>query len=173
MRETLAELQGLQTLLDESARRASPFLRSSFSMPEHSLSAAQLGTHLQGSLTVALASVSAGGEPRVAPVGALFVHARFYVPTVAQSSRARHLARRPGVSLTYFEGTDLAVIAHGRAVIIGAGDPDFADLDATQLAAGGQSVREWSGDGVYLEIAPASLYTYAREPGRYPPAAVA
>jgi hypothetical protein len=134
------------------------------------LSAAQLATHLQGALTVALATVSASGEPRVAPIGALFVHATFYVPTVAQSARARHLERAPSVSLTYFEGVELAVILHGRAALIDATHPDFADLDATQVACGNQSVHEWSGDGVYLEIEPATLYTYAHEPQRYPDA---
>ena len=168
MRETPAELQRLQTLLDDSVARASPFLRSSFQMPEHSLSATQLAAHLQDALTVALATVTARGEPRVAPISALFVHASFYVPTVAQSARAQHLARRPGASLTYFEGTDLAVIAHGGARIIDARHPDFADLDATQVACGNQSVHEWSGDGVYVKVVAASLHTYAREPQRYP-----
>jgi hypothetical protein len=162
MRETAADLQRLQTLLDESVERASAFLRSSFQMPEHSLSAEQLASRLQGSLTVALATVTAGGEPRVAPIAALFLRGSFHVPTVAQSARARHLARRPGVSLTYFEGTDLAVIAHGRAAIVDAGHPDFAELDAAQVACGNQSVREWQGEGVYLRVQAASLYTFAR-----------
>jgi hypothetical protein len=39
MRETPADLRRLQALLDDSIQRASPFLRSSFEMPEHSLSA--------------------------------------------------------------------------------------------------------------------------------------
>ncbi|MEA2394131.1 MAG: hypothetical protein QOJ82_2022, partial [Solirubrobacteraceae bacterium] len=118
MRETAADLQRLQALLDDSVARASPFLRSSFQMPERSLSAERLAAHLQGSLTVALATVTARGEPRVAPIAALFLRGSFHVPTVAESARARHVAQRPGVSLTYFEGTDLAVIAHGHAAIL-------------------------------------------------------
>jgi hypothetical protein len=76
MRETAADLQRLQTLLDDSVERASTFLRSSFQMPEHSLSAAQLVAHLQGSLTIALGTVTARGEPRVAPISALFLRAQ-------------------------------------------------------------------------------------------------
>ena len=167
MRETDADLDRLQTLLDRSIERAGPFLRSSFQMPEHSLSAAQLAGRLQGSLTVAFATTTARGEPRVAPIGALFVRAAFHVPSVAQSARARHLAARPGASLTYFEGTDLALIAHGRATIVDAAHPDFAEIDALQVASGAQSVTEWSGDGVYLRLDAESLFTYAREPGRY------
>jgi hypothetical protein len=164
MRETAADLQRLQALLDDSVARASAFLRSSFQMPEHSLSAERLAAHLQGSLTVALATVTARGEPRVAPIAALFLRGAFHVPTVAESARARHVAQRPGVSLTYFEGTDLAVIAHGHAAILDAGHPDFAELDAAQVACGNQSVGDWQGEGVYLRVEAASLFTFARNP---------
>lgn len=168
MQETPQELERLQDLLDVSGERASPFLRSSFEIPEHSLSAAQLAAHLRGSLTVALSTVTARGEPRVAPIGALFLHGSFYVPTVAEAVRARHIARRPAASLTYFEGTNLAVIAHGQAALIAVDDPRFADLDAAQVEHGSQSVSEWQGHGVYLHVHADRLYTYARDPSRYP-----
>ncbi len=168
MRETAADLKYLQRLLDDSIERASAFLRSSFQMPEHSLSAEQLAAHLQGSLTVALGTVTARGEPRVAPINAFLLRASFYVPTVAEAARARHLARRPSASLTYFEGTDLAVVAHGRAALIDADHDAFTELEATQVECGNQSVREWQGSGVYLHVQPASLFTFARDPDRYP-----
>ncbi len=116
---------------------------------------------LEGSLTVALATVTSGGEPRVAPINAFFLRGSFYVPTVAESARARHLARRPSASLTYFEGAAMAVIAHGRVTIIAGDDPAFPELDETQLRLGRQSPREWKGQGIYLRLAPTSLYTYA------------
>lgn len=162
MRETPADLQRLQTLLDQSVEQASPFLRSSFEMPQRSLSAAQLVAHLQGSLTVALGTVTARGEPRVAPIAAFVLRASFYLPTVAEAARAKHLARRPGASLTYFEGIDLAVVAHGRVTIIDADHPDFAELDATQVESGNESVRDWQGHGIYLHLVPATLFTFAR-----------
>jgi hypothetical protein len=172
VRETAADLERLQTLLDDSAEQASPFLRSSFQMPAHSLTAAQLAAHLQGSLTVALGSVTARGEPRVAPVAAFFLRTSFYIPTVAEAARARHLAARPGASLTYFEGTDLAVVAHGHATLIDEEHPGFAELDAIQVESGNQSVREWQGRGVYLHLQPDKLFTFARHPGRYASASV-
>jgi hypothetical protein len=162
MRETTADLERLQRLLDDSIERASGFLRSSFQMPECSLSAEQLAARLEGPLTVALATVTAGGEPRVAPINAFLHRGYFHVPTVAESARARHLARRPSASLTYFEGTTLAVIAHGRVTIIAGDDPAFAELDETQLQLGRQSPREWQGHAVYLRLEPSSLYTYAQ-----------
>jgi hypothetical protein len=167
MRESPTDIRELQALLDDSIARASAFLRASFQMPAHSLSASQLASHLQGSLTVALATVTSRGEPRVAPINAFFLHGRFHVPTVAEAVRARHVARRPAVSLTYFEGIDLAVIAHGHATILDAKHPDFTDLDSIQVASGNQSVSEWQGHGVYLRLHAASLYTFASDPGRY------
>jgi hypothetical protein len=59
----------------------------------------------------------------------------------------------------------LAIIAHGHAAIIDAADPDFAELDATQVECGKQSVREWQGTGVYLHFQPANLFTVARVKG--------
>jgi pyridoxine/pyridoxamine 5'-phosphate oxidase len=161
MRESAEDLERLQRLLDDSVERASPFLRSSFQLPERSLDAASLAARLDGSLTVALATATARGEPRVAPINAFFLKGAFYVPTVAESARARHLARRPAASLTYFEGTSLAVIAHGIVEIIAAEHPAFDELDRTQLALGRQSPREWRGRAVYLHLVPSALFTYA------------
>lgn len=161
MRESADDLERLQRLLDDGVERASPFLRSSFQLPERSLDAGSLSAHLDGSLTVALATVTARGEPRVAPINAFFLRGAFYVPTVAESARARHLARRPAASLTYFEGTSLAVIAHGRVEIIAAEHPAFDELDRTQVSLGGQSPREWRGRAVYLHLVAGSLFTYA------------
>ena len=164
MQETPADLERLQAVLDRSMERAGPFLRASFEMPARSLSAAQLAARLHGSLTVALATVTARGEPRVAPIAAFLLRAVFYIPTVAEAARTRHLMRRPAVSLTYFEGIELAVIVHGRAAVVPEPDPAFAALDAVQRAIGNQSVREWAGTGVYLCIEPATVATFARRP---------
>ena len=144
MYETPADIAELQRLLDDSIAQAGAFLRSSFEMPEHSLTATQLAAHLAGTVTVALATVTARGEPRVAPINAVFYRGAFHVPTVAEAARARHLARRPAASLTYYEGIDLAVIAHGRVRIIASDDPAFAQLDAPEVRAGRESPTEWS-----------------------------
>jgi nitroimidazol reductase NimA-like FMN-containing flavoprotein (pyridoxamine 5'-phosphate oxidase superfamily) len=170
MNETGADLERLQALLDSSIERATQFLRASFEMPEKSLSVGQLVAHLTGSLTVALATVTAGGEPRVAPINAFLLRAHFYVPTVVESARARHLAARPGVSLTYYEGRELAVIVHGKAQIIDERDERFEELDLFQTGRGRQSPREWSGRAAYLQVIPGTIYKYASEPDRYPSA---
>ncbi|HEX5441374.1 MAG TPA: pyridoxamine 5'-phosphate oxidase family protein [Ktedonobacterales bacterium] len=167
MLETTEDVARLDALLRQSIARAGPFLRSSFEMPEHSLSAHQLIAYLQGVQTVALATVTARGEPRVAPIGAIFYRGKFYIPTVAEAARARHVAQRPAVSLTLFAGDGLAIIIHGAAVIVRPDVPEFAAVEQIQRESRGTSVREW-GDGVYLRIEADTCYTYARDPDRYP-----
>jgi pyridoxamine 5'-phosphate oxidase-like protein len=162
MRESPADLERLQALIDRSIEGAGAFLRNAFEMPQRSLSAEQLVERLQRSLTVAFATTTARGEPRVAPINALFVRAAFHVPTVAQAARTRHLAARPAASLTYFEGTHVAVVAHGQVAIIDTSDPAFAELDAVQVQSGNESPTEWEGDAVYLRLDADRLFTYAR-----------
>ena len=160
MRETAGDLERLQRLLDDSAERASGFLRSSFEIPERSLSAEQRPPDSRG----ADGGARDRHRSRRAARGAdqcVLLRAAFYVPTVAESARARHLARRPAASLTYFEGTTLAVIAHGEIEIIAAEDPAFEELDEMQVALGGQSPLEWQGRGVYLHLEARVIHTYA------------
>jgi hypothetical protein len=163
VRETAADLERLQALLDQSVERASPFLRRSFEMPERSLSAADLAARLDGLIVVSLATVTAKGEPRVAPIDAVFLRGYFYVPTVAQAARAKHLARRPGVSVTYYEGRATAVIVHGRATAVGPGEELFDEIEEIRLAEGGESLLKWSGDPIFLRVEPDLIYTYAKE----------
>ncbi len=169
MHETPEDIERLQTLLDRSIKRAGAFLRSSFEMPEHSLSAGQLVRYVQGIHNVAFATVTAKGEPRVAPIGSLFFRGRFHIPTVVTAARTRMVAARPAVSLTHFAGDDLAIIAHGNAMVIPADHADFAALEAMQRAASGSSVHDW-GEGVYLRVEAETLVTFARYPEQFPPA---
>jgi hypothetical protein len=161
MRESPADLERLQELLDRSIRAAGPFLRDAFEMPERSLSAPQLVERLDGARTVALATATGRGEPRVAPIGALFVHGAFHVPTVAQAARTRHLIARPAASITYYEGNDLAVIAHGRVAILGRSDAGFDELDELQVQVGNESPTQWQGDAVFLRLDADRVFTYA------------
>ncbi len=167
MKETPEDLEQLQKLLDQSLEQAGDFLRSSFQMPQHSLTAQQLVRYLLGIQTVAFATVTANGQPRVAPVGSLFVRGHFYIPTVATAVRTRHVVKRPAVSLTHFVGNDLAILVHGQAVPIRPDHTDFAMVEALQREHSGQSVREW-GDGIYLRIDAEVVHTFARYPEQYP-----
>jgi hypothetical protein len=165
--ETPHDVERLDEQLRASIEQAGPFLRSSFEMPEHSLTAAQLIRHLQGVQTVALATVTAKGEPRVAPIGAIFYRGHFYIPTTTRAARVRHVRRQPGISLTLFEGIDFAVIVHGDAVVLGEGSPDFEALIEIQRSGQGETVRDW-GEGAFIRIDASAIYTFARHPDRFP-----
>jgi Pyridoxamine 5'-phosphate oxidase len=166
MLETPEDIAELQALLDRSIAQAGPFLRDSFQMPEHSLTAAQLVVYLQGIQNVALATTTARGEPRVAPIGSLFYRGHFCIPTVAAAARARHIAQRPAVSLTHYVGDDLAIIVHGRATALPPDHPEFAAIEQLQRAANGQSPRDW-GAGIYLRADADSIFTFARYPEQF------
>lgn len=167
MHERPEDIARLQALLDRSIERAGTFLRSSFEMPEHSLSVGQLTRYLRGIQNVAFATTTAKGEPRVAPIGSLFYRGRFHIPTVSTAARTRMVAARPAVSLTHFVGDDLAIIAHGVATVIPADHPDFAAVEAMQREANGQSVRDW-GEGIYLRVEAETIVTFARYPDQFP-----
>jgi hypothetical protein len=93
----------LQDVIDRSIERAGRYMRESFQMPDHSLSAAQLTRHLTGKdWTIALATVTSKGEPRVAPIGAIFHEGRFHAPILKTAARVKHVRRDPAVSATLF-----------------------------------------------------------------------
>jgi hypothetical protein len=106
MRETPEDIERLQALLDTSIERAGAFLHRSFQMPEHSLTAQQLIECWRDVQTIALATVTTRGEPRIAPIGSLLYRSEIYIPTVTTAARTRHIMKRPAVSLTLFREHD-------------------------------------------------------------------
>ena len=167
-RHSADELSDLQRLLDESARSAGDALRETFEPAGHLLSARQLAAYFAATRGFALATVTAAGDPRVAPVGAVFYRAKFHVPTADYSKRVEHVVDRDSVSLTHFVLGSIAVIVHGRATVIAATDPDFAALEA--LHDGGEWWRKIRGtdSGVYLRVEPRRIYSWADDPSGFP-----
>jgi GNAT superfamily N-acetyltransferase len=99
MRETQEDMERLQALLDSSLERAGAFLRRSFQMPQHALTAQELVHCWQNVQTVALATVTTSGEPRIAPIDSLLYRGEIYIPTDATAARTRHVINRPIESL--------------------------------------------------------------------------
>jgi hypothetical protein len=165
MRESPEDITWLDGVLSSSIERAGPYLRTSFRMPTHSLDATQLIAALDGMLEVAIATVTAKGEPRVAPTAALFYRGRFCIPTLLASARVTHLKRQPAVSVTYYERVDLAVIVHGRAEFVDESDADFGLLSDLQLEVSESTVRQWGADPLYIRVEPDVIYTYNSKPG--------
>src|SRR5215210_2161578 len=114
MHETDEDLRELQDLLDRSHAGAGPHLRSIFS-DERRIPAAELAALLPGVQVLALATVTARGEPRVAPVDGLFFRGHWHFGSAENSARFRHIRARPAVSATHMRGEELAVVVHGRA----------------------------------------------------------
>lgn len=127
MDETAADLAGLQRLLDESASRAGPHLRSVFA-PALRLSAAEACERLTGIRIWTVATVGAAGRPLAAPLDGVLHRGRLHVATAPTAVRARQLAVRPAASATYLEGERLAVVVHGDAVRL-----DLADAGCRPL----------------------------------------
>lgn len=160
MYESTEDIVVLQGLLDRSIERAGSFLRESLQIDDHTLTANQVIRYLDGIRHASLATVTATGEPRVAPIVAIFVRGKYYVPTVVSAARTRHLRQRPGVSLTEYSGSDDAIIIHGQATLVDLVHPDFDEIDemyANFTTSGGP--RNWGGGGpVYIRIDPDVMY---------------
>jgi hypothetical protein len=168
MRHSPASLERLQAVLDHSADGAGEHLRNTFEIPDHTLSAHQLIRYLDKQPeSVALATVSERGEPRVAPVHAVFYEAAFHVPTVAGAARTKHISRRPSVSLTHWVLSHVAIIVHGTVTILQPEHPDSAELNELYRASWWRSVRE-TGDGVYLRIEAERMFAWAQDPAQFP-----
>lgn len=114
-----------------------------------------------------MATVSSRGEPRVAPIDAVFYHGDFCLSTDSRSLRARHLRRRPALSLTYFESADPAIIVHGRARFIERKEEDFDSLDLEWRKAYGKSITELSDSVVFIRVKPEIMLAYSFQPQKY------
>ncbi len=167
MHETQHDRAMLEHVLTRSQQQAGEFLRSSFEIPEKSLSATQLINRLQGMVTLVMATVTSDGRPRAAPVVAAFYRGAFCIPTVRTALRARHVQRNPQVSLSLYEGNDFAVIVHGVATFVEPGNDDFDRLVQLQIETGNGDVREW-GDPLFIRVEADRLYTFARYPDQFP-----
>jgi hypothetical protein len=162
-----AELDALQRVLEESASAADGFLKETFDLAGHGLSARQLAQHFDRIRGVALATVTAKGEPRVAPVGAILQGPAFCVPTALHARRVTHVRKRPSVSFTHFVLDDIAVIVHGRATVLASTDPNVAILNAKYDDQWWSGLKA-TGAAVWLRIEPQRIYTWAARPAEYP-----
>ena len=123
--ETPEELHALQHLLDRSFATAGAHLRS-IAEQTPPARAEELVALLPGMQTIDLATVTAAGEPRVAPVDGHFLKGRWYFGSATNSRRAQHLAARPFASAAHTRGEGLCVVVHGRVEPVSLRDPASA-----------------------------------------------
>jgi general stress protein 26 len=167
MHESPAELHQLQALLDASAARAGTHLRRIITQ-ERRLDAGQLCSVLQGMRLLTVATVTADGRPIAGPVDGYFLHGSFWFATSRQSVRARHLSRRPAISVTHVRDERLAVAAHGEAALFDFPGPETEELRQAMLdhylPLQGQSFQEWLDameDGIAARVDATKLFVFA------------
>lgn len=144
MLETTAEIDHLQALLDASVTRATGHLRSIIN-DERTLTAEQLVGLLTGMKVLSCATVTARGEPRITALDGHFLHGTWTFSTAGDSAKARHLQRRPAVSVAHIDGEDLALFSHGTAELMPPG-PERDEVDAHWSAYYGSSPFSWGED---------------------------
>ena len=167
MYETPQEIDELQALIDRSFAGAGPHLLKIMT-PERRLTARQVVRYMDGIKHISLGTVTAKGEPRVAPLDSYLVHGRFIASTGGNSIRLRHMRARPQVSLTHLVGDDIALVVNGRAVIIERGQPEAEELDRIATGIYGSSPFSW-GEGVaFIRVEPDVMFAYAFHPENFP-----
>lgn len=162
MRETSAELEALQRLLDRSRAGATGHLRSIID-DRRALSAADVTALLTGMKVAALATVTAHGEPRISAVDGHFLHGTWTWSTSGAAAKARHLETRPAVSIAHIDNEDLAVFAHGNAEHLDPSDPLWDETLAHWTAHYGGSPLEWGEDIRFYRLAASWMVGYAAD----------
>jgi hypothetical protein len=162
--ETPDETAELQHLLDTSFSRASEHLLSIMAL-ERRLTAHRLVDELTGIAVLNVATVTAGGEPRVSAVDGHFLHGCWHFTTSGTSPKARQLRARPATSASYTPRDGYGVFCHGRAQFLERGTPPFRVLHDHCVRVYGQSPDEWGGDIAYVRIEPSWMvaFTFDRE----------
>lgn len=166
MHESPEELAALQALIDASFAAAGTQTLDIIT-PERRLSAVEAAAYLTGVKHLAVATVTASGQPRVAPVDGLFLHGRFWFTTSSDAWRIRHLERRPGVSATHVVGDDIAITVHGTAhVVVGGTSEADGVRPYWQAVYQGSAPEEWVAEpsmARYVRIDAQRMLTYCSD----------
>ncbi len=162
MYETPSELDELDTLLTTSLHGSSAHLRSIVREGERTLDAAEMCRVLTGMRTLALASVTATGEPRISGADGHFMHARWVFTTAEDSVKVQHLRARPVVSVAHIVGDDLGIFCHGRVEELTPDHPYRAEVEDHLVAHYGSHPSTWTEQDIYYaRVQPHWMVAYA------------
>jgi general stress protein 26 len=167
VKETPAELEALQRLLDASVSSSGAHL-TGIVTDDRRLSAQQTVTALTGMKVLVVATVTARGEPRTSCVDGHFLNGTWIFSTAESAHKARDLKARPALSATYVDGEKMAVFTHGTAEYITPDQPGFAPLEEYFIGHYESSPRDWCPDPVFLRIRPTWMVAFAMNPSEFP-----
>jgi hypothetical protein len=162
MHETKTDMRGLQRLLDRSYSRAGGHLRSIWG-EETRLPAPELCAELAGVQVLDLATVTAAGAPRVAPVDGLLHRGSLWFGSAPGSARFRSLWGNSAVSGSITRGLEtFLVLVHGHAHVV-----DPRGRAAKGFAAYAREVYEFDWDALadeslYARIEPHTMLAFRR-----------
>ena len=163
MRETTADLDRVQGLLDRSHDAAGSHLRSIIT-PERRLTADEVCDRLQGMSLLALATVSSAGRPLVSPVDGIFYRGDFWFGSAPDALKFRHIEQSPYVSATHLPGEQLAITVHGTAQRVDVEQPEHAGFAEVCVEIYGDGWRDWGAGAAYARIDASHLFTFHLEP---------
>src|SRR6478609_6777667 len=144
MYETESEVAALQELLDRSHAGATDHLQAIIH-DDRRLSAADLVALLTGMKVLSVATVTAGGEPRISGTAA----------------KARQLAVRPQASVAHIDGEEMALFSHGRALPLTPEHPRWDETLEHWTQHYGGSPLEWGPDIRFYDYQPHWMVGYA------------
>ena len=160
MFETAAEVAALQDLLDRSHARSTDHLKAIID-DDRVLTATDLVALLTGMKVLSVATVTAGGEPRISALDGHFLHGTWSFSTSGTAAKARHLAARPQASVAHVDGEEMAVFSHGRALPLTQEHPRWQEtLDHWTEHYGG-SPLDWGPDVRFYDYQPHWMVGYA------------
>jgi general stress protein 26 len=160
MLETPDELAALQRLLDASLASSTEHLRSIIS-DDRVLSARDLVALLTGMKVLAVATVTARGEPRISALDGHFLHGTWSFSTSATAAKARHMRSRPAVSVAHVDNEELAVFSHGHVEHLHESDADWDETIGHWTAHYGSSPLEWGDEIALYRYRPHWMVGYA------------
>jgi general stress protein 26 len=151
MLENDDEIAALQRLLDTSLASSTEHLRSIIH-DDRVLSARDLVALLTGMKVLAVATVTARGEPRISALDGHFLHGTWTFSTSTSAAKAQHLRARPAVSVAHVDNEELAVFSHGRVELMRESDADWGETIGHWTAHYGSSPLDWSdeSDGIRM-----------------------
>jgi hypothetical protein len=154
------DTEELQQLLDTSFEHASEHLKSIMTPPRR-LSAERLLAELPCPAVLNIATVTAGGEPRISAVDGHFLRGHWYFTTAADSPKARQLRARSAISASYTPRDGFGVFCHGRVGVLAFGDPERQMVTDHFREVYGQAPEEWEAEIFYARIDPRWMVAFA------------